>query len=350
MGQDMTEPTTAPVRCLIVDDEPSVRQALRKIVEKQGLAVTEAENGRTALAYLAEHGDVPVCIADIQMPEMDGVAFLRESQRRHPDMAVLMLTGMADVRTAVECLQIGALDYLSKPVMPGEVHARINKALEKRELILQNRFYQQHLEHRVRELDRLNRQSLLNGVQTLVHALEAKDAYTSGHSQRVSRYAHRTAMHLGVTGDELELIRLGGELHDIGKIGTREAVLNKPGALDDAEFAHIKLHTILGERILAPVFAEQVTVLRIVRSHHERMDGRGFPDGLPGDQIPLEARIAAVADAFDAMTTSRAYRASRTPELAYEELTRCRGTHFDPNVVDAFLRAFPDPSRLPLAI
>lgn len=346
----MTNSPATRLRCLIVDDDASVRMALRKIVEQQGLLVAEAENGRAGLAYLADAGDVPVCIADIQMPEMDGVTFLREALRRHPDLAVLMLTGMADVRTAVECLQIGALDYLSKPVMVGEVHARINKAIEKRELILQNRFYQEHLEHRVRELDQANRQSLLNGVQTLVHALEAKDAYTSGHSQRVSRYAHRAAMHLGLAGDQLESIRLGGELHDIGKIGTREAVLNKPGPLDDDEFAHIKLHTTLGERILAPVFAEQLTVLRIVRSHHERIDGHGFPDGLAGDRIPLEARIVAVADAFDAMTTSRAYRAPRTPEMAIEELRRCRGTHFDAAVVDAFLRAFPDPSRLPLAL
>lgn len=346
----MTTPITDRLRCLIVDDDAQVRNSLRKVVELQGFAVAEAGDGRAGLAWLAEHGEVPVCIADIQMPEMDGVAFLREAVRRHPDMAVLMLTGMADVRSAVECLQLGALDYIAKPVMIDEVRARVGKALEKRDLILQNRFYQQHLELRVRELDRLNKQSLLNGVQTLVHALEAKDAYTSGHSQRVSRYAHRTAMHLGLAGDGLEQIRLGGELHDVGKIGTREAVLNKPGPLLPDEFDHIKLHTTLGERILAPIFAEQPAVLRIVRSHHERLDGRGFPDGLRGDEIPMEARIVAVADAFDAMTTSRAYRASRTTELAFDELRRCRGTHFDPAVVDAFVRAFPDPSRLPLAL
>ncbi len=340
----------ARLRCLIVDDDVQVRAALRKIVETMGLHVVDAGDGRAALVLLAEQGDVPVCIADIHMPVMDGVAFLREAQQRFPDMAVLMLTGVADVRSAVECLQLGALDYLQKPVLADEVRARVSKALEKRDLILQNRFYQQNLELRVRELDRLNKQSLLNGVQTLVHALEAKDAYTSGHSQRVSRYAHRTAMHLGLAGEELEQIRLGGELHDVGKIGTREAVLNKPGPLTDEEFEHIKLHTTLGERILAPVFAESPRVLHIVRSHHERLDGRGFPDGSRGDDIPFEARIVAVADAFDAMTTSRAYRASRTPTLAVEELVRCRGTHFDPDVVDAFLRAFPDPTRLPLAL
>ena len=242
------------------------------------------------------------------MPEMDGVTFLREALRRYPDMAVVMLTGVAEVSTAVECLKLGALDYISKPVLIEEVRARVDKALEKRELVLQNRFYQQNLESRVRELDRRNKQSLINGVQTLVHALEAKDAYTSGHSSRVSRYAVKTAVQLGYTGERLEQIRLGGELHDIGKIGTREDILNKPGPLTPEEFEHIKEHSALGERILAPFLAESPMVLRIVRSHHERMDGGGFPDGLPGERFRLEARIVAVVDAFDAMTTNRAYR------------------------------------------
>jgi putative nucleotidyltransferase with HDIG domain len=263
-------------------------------------------------------------------------------------MAIVMLTGVAEVATAVECLKLGALDYISKPVHIEEVRARVDKALEKRELVLQNRFYRQHLESRVRELDRRNKQSLINGVQMLVHALEAKDAYTSGHSTRVSRYAVKTAVQLGYTGERLEQIRLGGELHDIGKIGTREDLLNKPGPLTPAEFQRIKEHAALGERILAPFMAESPSVLRIVRSHHERLDGAGFPDGLFGGSIPHEARIVAVVDAFDAMTTNRAYRPSRTPTDALDELRRCAGTHFDGEIVEAFLRAFPDPAALPI--
>jgi putative two-component system response regulator len=291
---------------------------------------------------------VPLVISDINMPVMDGLEFLREALRRFPDMAIVMLTGVAEVATAVECLKLGALDYISKPPLMDEVRARVDKALEKRELVLQNRFYQKNLESRVRELDRLNKQSLINGVQMLVHALEAKDAYTSGHSSRVSRYAVKTAVQLGYTGDRLEHIRLGGELHDIGKIGTREDILNKPGPLSLTEFEHIKAHSALGERILAPSLAESPMVLRIVRSHHERLDGSGFPDGLRGTAIPAEARIVAVVDAFDAMTTNRAYRPSRTPADAVNELRRCAGTHFDPEVVDGFLRAFPDVAALPL--
>jgi HD-GYP domain-containing protein (c-di-GMP phosphodiesterase class II) len=230
----------------------------------------------------------------------------------------------------------------------GEVQARVTKALEKRELTLQNRFYQQHLESEVKRQRTRIQELFLEGAQTLAHALEAKDAYTRGHSQRVREYAVRTAVFLGFTGDFLDNIRLGAELHDIGKIGTREAILNKPGPLTPAEFEHVKEHTALGEKILSPFLNESPMVLRIVRSHHERLDGCGFPDGLSGDRIPREARIVAVVDAFDAMTTSRAYRLPRTPTEAFDELHRCAGTHFDPEVVDAFTTAFRDVTPLPI--
>jgi putative two-component system response regulator len=343
-------PGGATARCLVVDDDAQVRHALARVIEAHGLASLQAGSGAEALTLLREQGEMPLCISDVQMPEMDGITFLREALRLYPDMAIIMLTGVAEVTTAVECLKLGALDYISKPVIIEEVRARVDKALEKRDLILQNRFYQQNLEGRVRELDRRNKQSLINGVKTLVHALEAKDAYTSGHSSRVSRYAVKTAVQLGYTGERLEHIRLGGELHDIGKIGTREDILNKPGPLTPEEFEHIKEHTTLGEKILAPLLAESPMVLRIVRSHHERMDGGGFPDSLRSEGIPPEARIVAVVDAFDAMTTNRAYRASRTPVEGVHELRRCAGSHFDRDVVEGFVRAFSDVSALPLTI
>ena len=343
-------PAPTPARCLVVDDDPQVRQTLARVIENHGLACDQAASGAEALRYLASNGEPPICISDIYMPEMDGVAFLQEARLRYPDMAVVMLTGAAEVGTAVRCLQLGAMDYISKPFLVEEVRARVDRAIEKRQLILQNRFYQRSLESRVRELDLRNRESLINGVQTLVHALEAKDAYTRGHSARVSKYAVKTAVQLGWTGERLEHLRLGSELHDIGKIGTMEAVLNKPGPLTPDEFEHIKLHTTLGETILAPFLGQAPVVLRIVRSHHERLDGSGFPDALTGDRIPLEARIVSVVDAFDAMTTNRAYRASRSPDEAFEELDRCAGSHFDPDMVAAFARAFRDRSRLPLQV
>jgi putative two-component system response regulator len=349
---DVTPGTSGGVtaHCLVIDDDTQVRQSLVRVIESHGLATVEAGSGAEALAILRQNGEIPLCISDIYMPEMDGVTFLREALRLYPNMAVIMLTGVAEVGTAVECLKLGALDYISKPMVIEEVRARVDKALEKRELVLQNRQYQKTLEARVRELDRRNKESLINGVKTLVHALEAKDPYTSGHSARVSRYAVTTAVQLGYTGDSLEHLRLGAELHDIGKIGTREDILNKPGPLSPEEFEHIKVHTTLGEKILAPFLSESPVVLRIVRSHHERMDGGGFPDALQASQIPREARIVAVVDAFDAMTTSRAYRAPRTPCAAVDELRRCAGTHFDAEAVDAFLRAFSDVSALPISI
>lgn len=347
---ERAEPRTMAPRCLVVDDDPAVRRSIARVTEALGLEPLQAEGGGEALALLASEGEVPLIISDVNMPGISGLELLEEVQRRYPDTAVLMLSGVADVKTAVACLDKGALDYIAKPALLDEVRARVAKALEKRDLILQKRFYQKNLELRVRVQASRIKELFLQGVQTLAHALEAKDAYTSGHSMRVSRYAAGTAVRLGFTGERLEEVRLGAELHDIGKIGTREAVLNKPGPLTDEEFAHITEHTTLGERILAPLARENPTVLRIVRNHHERMDGRGFPDRLKSDQIPIEARIVCVVDAFDAMTTNRAYRASRTPDAAYEELIRCAGSHFDPEVVKAFQAAFPDPAALPLQV
>jgi putative nucleotidyltransferase with HDIG domain len=337
-------------RCLIVDDDPQVRHAMVRVIQSQGLECAEAGSGLEALDQLERDGEVPLVISDLNMPGLDGLGFLEQLLRRWPDTAVIMLTGVADVKVAVSCLEKGALDYISKPALLDEVRLRVARALEKRELILQKRFYQRNLEIRVKAQATRIKELFLEGVQTLAHALEAKDAYTRGHSMRVSRYAVKTAIRLGFTGDHLEEIGLGAELHDIGKIGTREAVLNKPGPLTPEEFEHITEHTTLGERILAPLARESPVVLKIVRSHHERVDGCGFPDRLMGEAIPLEARIVAVVDAFDAMTTNRAYRPSRTPAAAMIELRDCAGRHFDPAVIEAFTAAFSDLSQLPISM
>jgi putative nucleotidyltransferase with HDIG domain len=340
--------SSMPPRCLVVDDDPDVRGVIAKVLRGQGLDAVEIASGDAALAWLERHGEVPLIISDIQMPGMDGLALLEEVRRRWANTAVIMLTGVSDVKTAVACLDRGALDYIGKPALIDEVRARVAKALEKRELVLRSQYYQRILESRVRQQAQRIKELFLEGVQTLAHALEAKDSYTRDHSRRVSRYAARTALRLGLIEDRLEDIRLGAELHDIGKIGTRESVLNKPAPLTAEEFAHIAEHTVLGERILAPLARESPIVLAIVRSHHERMDGCGFPDGLVGDRIPIEARIVCVADAFDAMTSSRPYRASLSPEAAVQEVRRHMGTQFDPAVVEAFFAAFPDPKQLPL--
>jgi putative two-component system response regulator len=340
---------TAVANCLVVDDEPTVRRSVVRMLQAQGFNCFEAASGREALGVLERIGDAPLVISDMRMPELDGVGLLEAVRERYPDTSVIMLTGMTETTTAVDCLHRGAADFLLKPISVGELQARVARVLEKRALVLQNRYYQQNLERQVHEQAQRIQELFLQGVQMLARALEAKDAYTRGHSIRVSQYAVGTARRLGFEGTSLDGIRLGGELHDIGKIGTREAVLHKPGMLTDDEFRQISEHPALGEKMLLPLAQESPDVLRIVRSHHERLDGRGFPDGLRGEKIPIEARIVAVADAFDAMTTERPYRDSRPPAAAVDELRRVAGSQLDPAAVEAFVDAFPDPGTLPLS-
>src|ERR687894_1936407 len=327
--------------CLVVDDEPSVRRSLTRMLQAQGFTCLEACSGREGLQVLEQTGEIPLIISDMRMPELDGMGFLEAVRQKFPDSSVIMLSGVSETSTAVDCLHRGAADFLLKPISLSELQARVARALEKRALVLQNRFYQQHLERQVQEQAHRIQELFLQGVQMLARALEAKDAYTRGHSIRVSQYAVATAARLGFDGPGLDGIRLGGELHDIGKIGTREAVLHKAGALTPDEFRQITEHPALGERMLAPLAHESPDVLRIVRSHHERLDGAGFPDGLRGDKIPIEARIVAVADSFDAMTTRRPYREARPPDDAMLELRRVAGTQLDPDAVEAFIIAFP---------
>ncbi len=343
------EPVVAgSANCLVVDDEPGVRRSLVRMLQAQGFRCFEAGTGREALQVLESIGDTPLVVSDMRMPELDGMGLLEAVRRAYPDTSVIMLSGLSETTIAVDCLHRGAADYLLKPISMSELQARVARALEKRALVLQNRFYQATLERQVQAQAQRIQQLFLQGVQMLARALEAKDAYTRGHSIRVSQYAVGTARRLGIDGQGLDGIRLGGELHDIGKIGTREAVLHKPGTLTDDEFRQITEHPVLGERMLSPLAGEQPDVLRIVRSHHERLDGRGFPDGLRGERIPIEARIVAVADSFDAMTTRRPYRESRPPAEAMVELRRVAGTQLDPQAVEAFVQAFPDPEALPL--
>jgi HD-GYP domain-containing protein (c-di-GMP phosphodiesterase class II) len=231
----------------------------------------------------------------------------------------------------------GAYDYITKPFSLDEVVFSVERALEKRRLELENRDYQQNLEQKVEEQAKKIRASFLNAVTALAYALEAKDTYTSGHSQRVAEISAAIANELSLPQDTIEKIRLAGLIHDIGKVGVRESVLNKPSGLTDEEFRHIKLHPGMGEHIISPIVDDK-EIPMVIRHHHEYYNGNGYPDGLSGEQIPLGARILAVADAYDAITLGRPYRQAMSPETAYAELDNFKGIQFDPEIVDAFFK------------
>jgi response regulator RpfG family c-di-GMP phosphodiesterase len=341
-------PPVKGMHCLVVDDEPRLRRVLVRLLEGEGLQCQEASSGTEALELMQKE-PAPLVISDLRMPHMDGVTLLREIVARWPDTAVIVVTAVAEVESAVACLQLGALDYVAKPFHLDEVRARVTQALDKRRLILENRSYQQQLEDRVKVQARRIEEIFLEGVQALAQALEEKDAYTRGHSARVAHYAVGIARQLKLESDVVDTIALGAELHDVGKIGVREAVLYKAGKLTDEEYRHIMEHTVIGARILGPLLRDAPAALAIVRSHHERYGGSGSPDGLKGKDIPFEARVVTVADSFDAMTSARPYRPALSVQQAVRELQEGKNVQFDEQIVDAFLRAFPDMTALPLA-
>jgi response regulator RpfG family c-di-GMP phosphodiesterase len=332
-------PTTPQARrCLIVDDEAPLRAILRRLMEGEGFDCWEAPSGIEALELL-EVEAAPLVLSDYHMPRMDGGELLRHIHEKWPDTAVVMITAISDVNHALRCLDEGALDYVTKPFRIEEIRGRVGQALEKRRLLIENRAYREQLEARVVEQARAYEDLFLASLQSLADALEVKDAYTWGHSTRVCRYAMAIARELGLSGETLRQLELGSRLHDLGKIGVREDVLNKDGPLTDAEYAHVMEHPVIGWKLLSPLLRDAPHALAVVRSHHERFDGLGSPDALAADQIPLEARITAVADSFDAMTSGRPYRAGMSVDYAMAELRRCSGTQFDHLCVTAFERA-----------
>ena len=331
---------TGPVAVLVVDDEEPIRNALKKFLAQQQFEVYTAGSGEEALQQLKRH-KLALMLCDIRMPGTSGIDLVPQALEVEPDLAILMLTAVNDATSAALCMQRGALDYLTKPIELADLGRAIQRALKRREMLLENRSLNQWLKEEVttrtaelhRERQKLERISVAT-LEALVNALEAKDPYMRGHSARVADLSASIAAQVGLPEEEVEIVRHAGRLHDIGKIGTREAVMNKQGPLTPEEFEHIKQHVIIGSQILSPL-AHLSDIIGAVRSHHERWDGTGYPDGLRGEEIPVGGRVIGAAEVFDALTTSRPYQEKMTPEQAVERMADLTGTVLDPKVYDA---------------
>jgi putative nucleotidyltransferase with HDIG domain len=331
-----------PTKILIVDDDASVRDVIAVLLGEEGYACTAVSSAEAALDAV-RRAEYPLVISDVRMPGRDGFWLLERMRDTHPETAVVMLTAFGDTEAAVECLRNGASDYLLKPPKVTELIRAIERALGKRRLELARGKYRRSLENRVREktaeLSRALRELESTYSQTLwslVAALDAREHETGDHSQRVVRYSLAVARRLGLPERDMPDLGRGALLHDIGKIGVPDAILLKPGRLDEAEWVEMRRHPQIGYDILRSIsFLESSA--EVVLAHQERFDGRGYPRGLAGEQIPIAARVFAIADTYDAMTSDRPYRRALTAEAARAEIQRCAGTQFDRRCAEAFL-------------
>jgi putative nucleotidyltransferase with HDIG domain len=330
------------VRVLAVDDERAASKLITIMLRPPAFHCTAASSGAEALEALrTERFDA--VISDLQMPGIGGLELLAEVRRSYPHIAFLVTTGVDDVDVGVQAMRSGADDYLVKPLHENAVLASLESALHKRRLERQVEDYRQHLEEMVatrtvqlREALHQIERSYEDTLQALGAAIDLRDNETAGHSQRVSRYSLALARTLGWSEDQLGSLARGAYLHDIGKLGIPDGILLKPGPLTPAERTLMQRHAQIGFDLIADI-AFLTDAAEIVLTHHERYDGSGYPHGTNGDEILLSARIFAVADSFDAITSDRPYRRASSFESGREIIRQCSGIQFDPNVVAAFL-------------
>ncbi len=327
-------------RVLIVDDEQGLRDTFRLFLSRAGHEVTVAEcleEGRRAL----EEWKFDVAVVDLVMPDGSGLELLRLLRRRLSRTKVLIVTGHPSVDTAAESVRHGAFDYLSKPVSREDLCAAVHNAAEFKRREEDSENYRRTLEHLVDQRTEHLRRILEQTVFALGSALEIRDPYTAGHQRRVTELSLAIGNRLGLSEEQLEGLRIAGLLHDIGKLRIPAEILAKPTRLSKVEFDIIKTHSAAGHEIVHRIEFPW-PVADIVRQHHERLDGSGYPDGIAGEKILLEARVLAVADVVEAMATHRPYRPALGIELALEALRKDRGVAFDAEVVDACIHLFQE--------
>ena len=335
-------PTIVSPRILIVDDEIEITEILADLLSEEYECI-RAGSAEEALSRLHE-GEFQLVISDITMPGMSGLDMIPHVKEISPDTVVVMISGMQTVESAIGALRLGAFDYLMKPFDLRQVEAVVKRALEHHDLVVAKQRYENHLEElveqRTAELDRaLNslEGSYRSTLQALTAALETRDSETHGHSERVVSYSLRLGREYGLSSEEMKSLEFGSLLHDIGKIGVPDSILRKPAKLTEEEWVRMREHPLHGQQILRGIEFLQGAA-RVVAQHHEKWDGTGYPLGLRSEEIDICARIFAVADAFDAITSDRVYRRGKPYEAASQELDDWAGRQFDPKVVEAFHR------------
>ena len=330
-------------RILVVDDEAHVRSMIAATLERQGYEVLLASGGREALEAI-EQESFELILTDIVMQEGNGLALLERIHAQNPNLPVIMVTAIHDISVAIDSMRRGAYDYLLKPFEREHLVATVQRALEHRQALQESRTYQQNLEQVVRARTEMLRQAMEDlehsydvTLEALGDALDLKDSETEGHSKRVTAYTIALARAMGISPAEIKVIARGAFLHDIGKMAIPDDILRKPGKLNPEEQDVMREHCARGYQMLRkiPFLAEAA---EIVFTHQEHYDGSGYPSALKGVAIPVGARIFAVADTLDAITSDRPYRQARTFDAAREEIIRCSGTQFDPAVVEVYLK------------
>ena len=339
-------------KILVVDDEEAIREVVSTLLEAQGFQCAVVNNGKAAVDQMQKFSP-DLILSDMVMPEMDGLKLLEWTRENNPDVPVILVTAMHDLSTALSAIRCGAYDYILKPFEKDQLFLGVRRALQHRRLVLENRNYQCNLEQLVEErtsqlrgaLDQLE-QSYDDTLEALGSALDLKDAETEGHCQRVTAFTISIAKAMRVPLQTLPTIARVAFLHDIGKMAIPDSILRKPGPLTEEEKQVMRRHCDIGYNMVIRIpFLRDAA--EIVLAHQEFFDGTGYPRGFKGEQIPLGARIFAVADALDAMISDRPYRRALSMSHAREEIKRCGGTQFDPKVVEVFLQ-IPDEHWLEL--